>query len=233
MTHFKTIGILGGLGPAAGVYFHKLLIDLNTEAVTDQDHPPVIHYANSQIESRMDYLIRGGPSPIPEIIRSFNVLKAAGADFAVMICNTAHLFLPQIRPFVDLKIVSLIDETAKYVHTHYPHQPIGILATTPTLEHHIYGHIFKEPSLSDQNLVMEAIFNPEYGLKRFPSGTTPSIQQLTSVISRLDTPLVLAACTELSPVLVSTNSYQIIDPLKITAEILLRKAATHNHKLSQ
>jgi hypothetical protein len=88
-----TIGVLGGMGPEATAYFFERLVQ-SAAAGTDQDHPPVIVYSLPQIPDRTGAVLKGGPSPVPLLLRGLEALRLAGADFAVIPCVTAHYFLP-------------------------------------------------------------------------------------------------------------------------------------------
>ena len=64
MDYKKTIGILGGMGPAATVD----LLDKIVRAVKvnrDQDHPRIIMDNNPKIPDRTTAILEKGPSPCP------------------------------------------------------------------------------------------------------------------------------------------------------------------------
>lgn len=52
----KTLGILGGLGPLATVYFANMLVQM-TEAKKDQDHIPMIILNDAQIPDRTAFIL--------------------------------------------------------------------------------------------------------------------------------------------------------------------------------
>ncbi|WJV29945.1 amino acid racemase [Rossellomorea sp. AcN35-11] len=101
----KTIGILGGMGPAATVdLFQKIVA--NTEASRDQEHIKILIYNNPKIPPRM-LVPKEGQDPVPEIIRSARLIEQAGADFIIMPCHTAHIWYDHIQrattvPFLQL-----------------------------------------------------------------------------------------------------------------------------------
>ena len=47
------VGIIGGMGPSAGLTLHQKIID-NTKVKKDQDHIPVIHTSLSSIISEYE-----------------------------------------------------------------------------------------------------------------------------------------------------------------------------------
>ena len=85
----KTIGILGGMGPAATADLFTKIIN-NTEAGCDQEHLHVIIDSNTNIPDRTEALIHGGADPTEQMTQSARRLAEAGAELIVMPCNTAH-----------------------------------------------------------------------------------------------------------------------------------------------
>ena len=110
----KTIGLLGGMGPEATVYFFGLIIK-NTAAARDQDHIPVIIYNRPQIPERTAAVLGKGPSPVPLLREGIRRLARAGADFVVIPCITAHAFLPDIKAAARIPILSLVDEAVSFI----------------------------------------------------------------------------------------------------------------------
>ena len=75
----KTLGVIGGLGPMATAYFMQLVIDM-TEAMTDQEHIPMIIYNCPQIPDRTSYLLgKSQENPGPQIIDCGKKIGQAGA----------------------------------------------------------------------------------------------------------------------------------------------------------
>ena len=85
----KTIGIIGGMGPAATADLMMKIISM-TAADSDQDHIPMIIDNNTRIPDRTAAILSGGADPVPEMTASAKRLETAGADFIIIGCNTAH-----------------------------------------------------------------------------------------------------------------------------------------------
>ena len=75
----KTIGILGGMGPAATADLFTKIIN-NTEAGCDQEHLHVIIDSNTNIPDRTEALIHGGAAPTEQMTQSARRLAEAGAE---------------------------------------------------------------------------------------------------------------------------------------------------------
>ena len=84
------IGIVGGMGPMAGVYLQQLIIEA-TPAERDQDHFEVVCFTNPHVPERMRSLAEDGGRRYAEAVRaSARLLVHAGATHIVIPCNTAH-----------------------------------------------------------------------------------------------------------------------------------------------
>jgi aspartate racemase len=229
----KTIGVLGGMGPEAGVYFFERIVR-ETAAGRDQEHPPVIVYSLPQIPDRTEAILRGGPSPVPAIRRGLCGLQRAGADFAVMSCITAHYFYRHLTPESPLPLLSLIDETLAAVRIMRPvPRMIGLIATTVTLRSRIFADALETldikvlvPSSKDQQRVMTAI----YGKKGIKTGfhEGPPREILLRIAADLigrGAQALLAGCTEVPLVLRAVDlPVPLIEPMRIGARAAIRRA---------
>ena len=90
------VGILGGMGPAATVDLVSKILAA-TDAARDQDHLHLIVDCNPKVPNRNEAVDGTGPSPAPALVAMARRLEAAGADFLVMACNTAHAWEAEIR----------------------------------------------------------------------------------------------------------------------------------------
>ena len=92
----KTLGILGGLGPAASVYFYRLITE-HTKALRDQDHLDIVLMSKASIPDRTEFILgKSADSPLSSMIEGVRALTGAGADLIAIPCNTAHYFYDEI-----------------------------------------------------------------------------------------------------------------------------------------
>lgn len=64
----KTVGVLGGLGPMATVYFYELVVEM-TESVKDQDHVDMIVVNRASTPDRTAYIVgESEDSPLDYIV---------------------------------------------------------------------------------------------------------------------------------------------------------------------
>src|SRR5690606_41427952 len=88
----NAIGVLGGLGPYAGLDLVRALFD-ETLAEADQEHLPValLSYPG-RIPDRSTWIANpeGAPNPVPAMTEILRRLDDAGCVVAGIPCNTAH-----------------------------------------------------------------------------------------------------------------------------------------------
>ncbi len=153
----KTLGVLGGMGPAATADFLKVLAE-NAPAHTDQEHPRMIVYSNTITPDRTTFLLGKGPDPTNDIRDGLNTLIGWGADMLCATCNTAHYFIDIYRAEKELpvKFVHIIEETIKRSKELSP-EGAWLTATLGTMRTGLYqkyaakyDYQFRIPSEQDQ-----------------------------------------------------------------------------------
>ncbi len=198
----KTIGILGGMGPYAGLDFHRQILD-HTPAEKDWDHFHILHDMAVKIPSRTRAILGKGDNPVPDMIEAINNLATAGADFVVVPCNSAHYFYKHITPEIRIPWLNIIEITAKKIIESGYQKPL-ILGGYVTIHHKTYNtHIENAVYLTpEQN---EIIHGPE-GLggiigeiKQTGKLSTESRQQFETLLEKNKDQFdcVVLACTEL------------------------------------
>lgn len=164
MSEYKTIGILGGMGPMATYDLGIKIVD-NTKADKDQEHVPVIADCNTRIADRTAAILKGGDDPRPEMIKSAKRLEVAGADFIIMPCNTAHYFYDDVCGAVSIPVLHMPRETAARLKERGI-KKAAVLATDGTCQSGIYEKALEGegieavyPSEEMQKVVMSLIYD--------------------------------------------------------------------------
>lgn len=233
-----TIGILGGMGPASGVYFAQTLIELNVHATEDSHHPRFILHSDSQVPSRVDAFFAKKSDPVPSIVTALDELASLGATFGVIICNTAHIFFDEISLKTRLPLFNMIQSTASYAAHSSQSKKIGLLATTATVQANLYQRYFDASDLlvitpreDDQALLSASIFHPDYGIKASGNIVSDKARQIIAGVAermrkRTGVQDLLLGCTELSLAIPTCNwlGFNIIDPVRILAQRCLLEA---------
>jgi aspartate racemase len=225
----KVMGIIGGMGPLATASLFKSIVSL-TKAASDQEHIHIIIDNNTEIPDRTSYLLGGGLNPIDKLVESAVRLEAAGADFLVMPCNTAHFFYDDLAAAVSVPVISMIEETASYASDRFsPSARIGLLATEGTCRSGVYDLVFSrrgmtiaKPSDGAQRHVSAMIAAVKSGdiPSSIPSGYLDAVREVS-----LSTEAVILGCTEL-PIAHELLAIPglFIDTLRVLAESSIRFA---------
>jgi len=232
MTEVSTIGILGGMGPAATNLMAALITKL-TEADSDQEHIPVITYNNPRIPDRLDAILYDGTSPVDELKRTALILQQAGADFIIMPSISAHAFLEPVRASVRVPVLDMISLCASHIQGRNLSK-VGIIATNAALRANLFQQASKDleasilyPSPSDQAVVMDAIYG-DYGVK---AGHVQRgflrLRAIAQTLAQYGAEAVVAACSEVSVAFHECHDeigVAIIDPMIVTANLAVSLA---------
>jgi aspartate racemase len=186
----KTLGIIGGLGPAASNLFCSLI--MNPRASCDQEHIDYVLYSRASTPDRTAFLTgRSDESPLPAILDTVRKLNGTGADYIAMPCMTAHCFMDEIREASKVPVISMIEETVAHLQEH-GYKSAVILATDGTVKSGVLQTALESagiaallPEPQQQTRVMEAINAVKSG-------------QASTLELALNAQVALLACTELS-----------------------------------
>jgi aspartate racemase len=210
MSETKTVGVIGGLGPAATLDFFDRVLK-RTKAVRDQDHLRLIIDNNTKLPDRNVAAAGKGPDPGPAIAATARRLQDAGADFIVMACNTAHAHEAEIREAISIPFLNMIDATVNVV-ADLGAKKAGVLAGDACLAVGLYQNALKkagiEPVLlnaDSQRTMMDLI----YRIKAGDSGQVVR-RSMTTLAGKLEAQgadVVIAGCTEV-PIVMSADDIE-------------------------
>lgn len=166
----RVIGVLGGMGPEATLNcFAKIL--RGTPAATDQEHLPVLIWNNPKVPDRTRSILNDDAAPLPVLADGCRRLAAAGADFVIIPCVTAHYFVPALREASELPILSILDAVVEHIRTRFPRiRTVGLMATRGTVQSGIFQKKLASQGIdwvtcqgSVQEQIMEAIYRVKAG----------------------------------------------------------------------
>lgn len=135
----EPVGILGGIGPMATVYFMQRVIAM-TDASRDQDHVDMLVWNHASIPDRTAYIVGDSDeSPGPVMAEDARQLERAGAKFIAVPCNTAQAFQDEVAAAVDIPVIDIVAVTVEAAMAAVPGlTTLGILATDGTLRARTY-----------------------------------------------------------------------------------------------
>lgn len=194
-----TIGVIGGMGPAATIDFLTRL-HAATPATRDQHHLRVITDSNPQVPDRNAALRGHGPSPGPVLAAMARGLVTAGADLLVMPCNAAHGWASDIAAAVAVPFIDMIDAAVAAVAARHPGGGrVRLLAVDATVDARLYQPRLAaagfDVELPDRAAFMGLIY-------RIKSGDTGAeMRRAMAALAGHDADVVPVACTEVPLVL--------------------------------
>ncbi|MBR0254887.1 MAG: aspartate/glutamate racemase family protein [Bacteroidales bacterium] len=148
-----TLGVLGGMGPAATAEFQRLLA-VKAPAGCDQEHPRMIVYSHTVTPDRTTFLLGKGPDPEPYLLDGMLTLEKWGADRLAVTCNTAHHFIDKFiaQGLIHVPVIHIIDETIRSCRERSP-EGAWLTATLGTMKTGLYqdhgaasGYRFRIPT---------------------------------------------------------------------------------------
>lgn len=222
----KTIGIIGGMGPAATADLYSHIIE-ETAAATDGEHLHVIIDGNVNIPDRTAAILYGGADPTEELVKSAVQLEKAGAELLIMACNTAHFFYDRITPHVSIPFLHMPRETAKEAKNR-GYCTVALLATDGTRQAEVYQQAFEAeapeialvlPCEEEQKLVMHLIYdNVKAGRWDLPA---ERFHELVASLRSRGAEAFVLGCTEMP---LAVRHYGIDAPVINSTAVLARAA---------
>jgi aspartate racemase len=240
----KAVGILGGMGPAAGAQFTQLFVQACADEllaqgrlVHDQAYPehwlcqvPVADRTQAILAEQLtDEPGPGAESPLPGLAYALTQLDALGVRAVAMACNTAHHWHADLQQrFVHLDLLHIADEVASDLHAQ-GHERALLLATSGTLRSGLYARALARrgitcvlPPAAQQARLMAGIYD---GVKR---GDMDLARNHFEAVLDWATGAVVAdcailGCTEI-PLAQPASNLPLVDPNRLLARALARRA---------
>ena len=229
MNSYKTIGIIGGMGPLATYDLAEKILN-NTVASCDQDNIPVLIDCNTSIADRTAAILHGGEDPRPEMKKSAKRLEEAGANVLIMACNTAHYFYDSVCEDLKIPVLHMPRLTAQLIFE-MGVKKAGVLATDGTCRSGVYGDALKEkgiepvyPSAEKQEVIMSLIYDHVKAGKMDFSDL--DIDGVISEMKGKGAEVLILGCTELPMAfdLIGETGIPAIDPTEVLARAAVRFA---------
>ena len=234
----KTVGILGGMGPAATVDLFNKIVN-QTPVNEEKDHLPIVIYNNPQIPSRVDAILRNGPSPLPALIQTAQELEKLNVDSIVMPCHTAHNWYEELQDAIKTPIINMVTNTYNILNKNkfYHHKKLLLLATPGTIERKIYSNQFMNsnielitPNEIEQRTVSEVILDVKKG-EQLPSKSLNRLLNILQNYEQKGVVGVIGGCTEIPLIFpyVKNSMVKIDHTLLLARRVVLEMSETNLH----
>lgn len=238
----QVVGILGGMGPAAGADFARLFVRACAEHLARRGQPvsdqafPEHWLAQVPVPDRSQALGRpetGAHQPLEPMLQAVAKLAALGARSIAVACNTAHAWHASLQQrFPQVELLHMAREVAQAL-AQQGRREVGVLATQGTYRIGLYDQALAQagvrchvPLPAEQEQLMQGIYA---GVKRGDLAVARAhfepVARALAERHGLDT-LVLA-CTEIPLALQAVPGHAdlaLVDPAEVLARALARTA---------
>jgi aspartate racemase len=236
----QPVGILGGMGPAAGLDFTRQFLSA-CEHYLHASHTPVVDQAFPEhwlaqipvVDRSRALLDPNAPQPFEDMERAVAQLANAGARTIAIACNTAHAWHDELQSGQpDIELLHIGRETVEHLRRAGVDAAI-LLATRGTYRIALYQSAFAEhgmrcivPSPGEQQGLMDGIYK---GVK---AGCFDIARERFAAVGhtlheRYGALPVVMACTEIPlvlPMLEEAADWTLVDPTRVLADVLARRA---------
>ena len=203
----KKIGMIGGFSPESTLEYYRLLIETYNKEVSNRKNPEIIIYSMdinilfSMIENKQwDELVKW-------LADGIEVLSKAGADFGFISANTPHVVFDRINELSNIPLISIIEETSKYVKN-LGLSKVGLIGTKFAMQNNFFQNVFDEnditiiiPNEKEQEYIHHKLIT-EIQLGKFLDETR---KELIDIVKRMidenSIEGIILGCTELPLIL--------------------------------
>ncbi|WP_063832906.1 amino acid racemase [Labrenzia sp. DG1229] len=147
-SRWPVVGILGGMGPLAGVDFAEKLVSECAKVNNvkcDQEYVPFILLSLPQVPDRGAAIQRrDAEDPYEAMAAGIKCLVEAGAELIAIPCNTAHHWYGRLSQVASRPILHIVDSAIDAMETMSTVQRVGVIATPATLKLGLYQDRLKK-----------------------------------------------------------------------------------------
>jgi len=230
-----TLGIIGGMGPKATAVFFNQIVD-RTIAASDAEHIDIAILNNTKIPDRTEAIKKGNHKPVlDELLLSVRQLEYMGVKNIAIPCNTACYFINELRKITKIPIISIVEETAKYIKGLSDRRDtnegvvVGVLATDGTISTNTYHKALSyyglhciTPNMDLQAKVMELIYGQ---VKKTGKGCFSDFNNVVEEMEQSGCDYIILGCTDLSWFTANgTLSPRCIDALEILTKVCIERS---------
>lgn len=230
----KKFGLVGGLGPISTLEYYKSIHDLYREKVETTgmcaSNPPMV-IDSLDLAVAFDLVSRKDWNTLSEwLIASIHRLHGAGAKFAAIAANTAHIVFDEIKAGSPIPVIGIVDETCKFAHAKGL-KKLVVFGTGFTMESGMYEKACARygiqaivPSKEDQVIIHNIIFpNLEAGIV-LEEEKAAMLGIAKKMLEAHQADALVLGCTEL-PLIIKEGDLDtvLIDTTQVHIEAILRE----------
>jgi len=164
-----TIGIVGGCGPFATVDIEYKILNATKRLLSpllDQHYFNMLVFNYTQFFDRNDAITINNSTLLDQFLQCARRLESIGIDLLLVACQTAHVYVPDLKAAIDLPIVDIVEETVGHIVKNFPGiSKVGLLSTKATHNKQLYQDALASYNIEVvstpievQSKIMEAIY---------------------------------------------------------------------------
>lgn len=197
------VGIVSGIGPASTIEYYSGIINNFKKKFGLASNPEIVIDSLNMFDFDSALELDDYYKVSEILLNSISNLAKAGADFAAIACNTAHIVLNKIADKSDIPIISILDVTCQHILDN-GYKKVVILASGTTLRNRMYESILSKigimaitPNIQDIDTIAKIIYpNLENGIV-LDDDKEKMISIAEKYIKANDADAVLLGCTEI------------------------------------
>lgn len=227
---YKTIGILGGMGPAATADLYNQIISIfqnRFDAKYDKDFPEIV-IISLPIPDVVEE-IENEKRTVEMLINAAKRLEKVGCSFISIPCNTVHVYLDNLKKSVKIPILSIIEEVSNLCKKDN-FLNVGLLSSEFIKNVRIYdlefsklGITIKKLNAKYQSKLTKLIIDIMNG--KLDESNKRILLNLIDYLKEKNSEAIILGCTEL-PLIIKQEDCDIklIDTIELLAEACVRES---------
>ena len=160
---------------------------------------------------------------ITDLTKKLYNLQSAGADFAIIACNTVHVVFEQICRHSPIPLISIIDATANAIQAQHI-ENVGLLGTQFTMEQPFYRQKLSQYGIStvtpnqSQREYLDALILDELSQGIINPLSSRKILNIIEALTGQGAAGIVLGCTEIPLLITHHESVNLFDTASIHAE---------------
>ncbi|WP_276388740.1 aspartate/glutamate racemase family protein [Eudoraea chungangensis] len=132
------IGLIGGIGPESTIKYYQLIIKRFRELSNNKSYPEII-ISSIDMTRMLKYISENNEKAFIRFMKErIDTLKKTGVEKIFICSNTPHVFFDNLQNQVDMKLVSIVEETINHIES-LKLKRCGLIGTKFTMSKGFYS----------------------------------------------------------------------------------------------
>ena len=224
----KTLGIIGGLGPASTVDYYQRIVALYRERTRDGSYPEFI-IASVNLTKGLNFMDANDLAGMADyLLQAIGKLARGGADFGIISANTPHIVFDEVASQSPIPLLSIVEATCAVAKARNLKR-LALFGTRYTMQATFYPKVFSRegielivPERDDQDYLHKKYFSELVPGKFLPATRAGLLAIVDRMGAKSDIDGVILAGTELPLILRDPDHNGI--PFLVTTKIHVEAA---------